>query len=362
MVHDQLVDYISSQMKLGVSREAISSALVSAGWVAADVEDTIKKVESTKPAQPAAAASSMSSGTSSAMSSAKPMGTGAMSSSPMGAGTTAKPAAMSTGAMAAPATTATATATAMKPMGAAGPQVIKVSDLVSTTPGATVNAANPAKVDPGKFGGKVTGNSFQATTATAAPKKGGSGMKIVAIVLVLIFAAAAGYFYWQNTTLAAKISSLTGSSSQVNSQLTDLQTKLNTTNSDLSNQISALKQANDDLTLQLSFFAASKNATTTQATISGTLANGNAKDPYKITTPRSVDIYITSATAAKILTTLKSLVGGQVQVAGTYIPGSDQLTVTSILLPVQPVAAAATSTATSTTGSTTKASSSPAGY
>src|SRR5581483_1292268 len=120
----------------------------------------------------------------------------------------------------------------------------------------------------------------------------------------------------------------------------------------------ALKQANDDLTLNLSFFAASKDATTTQATIGGTLSTGNAKDPYKITTPRSADIYITNATAAKTLATLKTLVGSQVQVAGTYIPGSDQLTITSIIAPAQPATATSTpsSTPASTSTSTTKAS------
>jgi uncharacterized protein Smg (DUF494 family) len=45
MVQDSLVEYISSQMKAGISRDAIKASLVGAGWQAADVEDTLKKVE-----------------------------------------------------------------------------------------------------------------------------------------------------------------------------------------------------------------------------------------------------------------------------------------------------------------------------
>ena len=45
MVQDQLVEYISTQLKLGVSRDAIKSALTGVGWVSLDVEDTLKKVE-----------------------------------------------------------------------------------------------------------------------------------------------------------------------------------------------------------------------------------------------------------------------------------------------------------------------------
>ena len=57
MVQDQLVEYVSSQLKLGISRDAVKTALVGVGWAPLDVEDTLKKVEGTTtaaPAQPAA--------------------------------------------------------------------------------------------------------------------------------------------------------------------------------------------------------------------------------------------------------------------------------------------------------------------
>ena len=57
MVQDQLVEYVSSQIKLGISRDAIKSALVGVGWAPLDVEDTLKKVEGgavSAPVQPIA--------------------------------------------------------------------------------------------------------------------------------------------------------------------------------------------------------------------------------------------------------------------------------------------------------------------
>ena len=62
MIQDQLVDYIATQKKAGVARDAIAAALVGVGWQAADVEDTLKKVEggaapmAAQPIQPVQAA------------------------------------------------------------------------------------------------------------------------------------------------------------------------------------------------------------------------------------------------------------------------------------------------------------------
>ena len=59
MVQESIVEYINAQMKLGVSRDVIKTTLTGAGWVAADVEDTLKKVESAKIAQPISAMAAM---------------------------------------------------------------------------------------------------------------------------------------------------------------------------------------------------------------------------------------------------------------------------------------------------------------
>lgn len=53
MIQPQIVEYAKSQLKLGVSREAIKSALLEAGWPEADTEDSLRSVagETFAPAQ-----------------------------------------------------------------------------------------------------------------------------------------------------------------------------------------------------------------------------------------------------------------------------------------------------------------------
>ena len=45
MIQPSLVDYITSQIKAGVSHDAIKAALVGVGWQVADVEDSLVKAE-----------------------------------------------------------------------------------------------------------------------------------------------------------------------------------------------------------------------------------------------------------------------------------------------------------------------------
>lgn len=327
MVQDQILDYVSSQMKLGVSREAISSALVSAGWVVADVEETMKKAEA-KPAAMATAAVSPQMG-------ASPMGssqaTTATATATMGA---AKPMmqnqmAMGSAGMAKPA------------MGSSGPQTIRVSDLVSTS-ASPANAAHPA------VAGKITGNSFQATAmpATAAAHKGGMPvMKIIVGILILGLGGLAFYFYSQNAGLAGKIASLNNWTSDAKGQISDLQSQLATAQSGLAGQVQALKSANDDLTLNLSFFVTpTGGASPLPVTLGGVLSGGKS---YAVTTPRGTKIVITSSSSPTVLASLKDLVGQVVLLSGTYLPGSGSMTVAAIggTSASSSPAAAATSTA-----------------
>lgn len=310
MVQDQLVDYISSQMKLGVSRDAIRSALVSAGWVAADVDDTLKKVEGGAKAQPVVAATTTS------VSNSKPVG-------------------MSTG--------IGASASSMGVAAKSGePQMIRVSDLVSSSPAMTASTvtgiAAGATVksnlnkDP-SFGGKISGNTFQATPDKK--EKNNSSMLIggiVAVVLVLGLGGLAWYFYSGNAALASQVKSLTGQAASVNAQLSSLQSQVEASGTALNSQIAILTSANTALALNLSFYAAppgSSPTSTFSLTISGMLSGGG-KAPYALTTSYGAKIFVANSSDAVIGPELKSFVGDMVQLAGTYMPGSDQLTVTSV--------------------------------
>ncbi len=318
MVQEQLTDYISSQTKLGVSRDAIKSALVSAGWVAGDVEDTLKKVGAGPAAMPAGA-----------MSTGVAVGAKPAQSSPMASTNSS-----------------------------ASPQTIKMSDLISSpfsgssakptsAASATTISASAAAATASKFGGTIKGNTFSASpagTAVAAPhdsmEKSGHGIgtlviEIIGIVIILGLGGLAWYFYSGNAALAAKVASLNTQSASVTSQLATLQSQLTASSTADASQISNLTAANADLALNLSFYAiplgtpTATAATPLPVTISGSLSGGG-KVPYSILTPRGAKIFITNSSDATVGPELKASVGQTAQLSGTYIQGSDEMTVSSV--------------------------------
>jgi hypothetical protein len=295
MIQDQLVDYISSQLKLGVSRDAIKTALISAGWVAADVDDTLKKVgggavagiQPVKPGEPMI------------VSMGKPASKGPE------------------------------------------PQVIRVSDLVSTSTPSTISPASTksfSKVDMMPLGGKISGNTFQATSIKG-DSKGGSKTAlvggIVAVVLILALGGLAWYFYSANAGLASQVATLTGSSATVAAQLEALKSQVDASSTGLGTQIASLTAANADLALDLSFYVALAGSSTSAPgaaspiVVSG-LLSGGGKAPYALTTQYGAKIFVGNSTDAKIAPQLKTVVGSNVQLTGTYIPGSGQMTVSSV--------------------------------
>jgi hypothetical protein len=233
MVQDSIVDYINVQMKLGLSREVIKATLTGAGWQAADVEDTLKKVEAGKlVAQPVVAAAAP-----------------------------AKPAEF----------------VAAKPLGASGPgpQTIKVSDLVSssTSSGPVMMASKPGAASPVSTGkSPLTGPAASAATAAAATKSqstfqsqtfsagkahGSHGALITEIILVIVIIAVggfAGFLYMQNSSLNSQLGSLNGQSSGVNSQLSALQAQVAASTTALTAQVTTLTADNQEL--QMEFLAA----------------------------------------------------------------------------------------------------------
>jgi hypothetical protein len=343
MVQDQLTDYIYSQLKLGVSRDAIKSALVSAGWVAADVEDSLKKVggSSSGPAVITPSASTFSAGAAGA------------------ASVGAKP--------------------------GVEPQMIKVSDLVSSPSSSmgptslsgvskpvqmgasTLNSA--AKTSPAfSAGSSLSSNSKKNNDAMntfvaaqqpmfAAKKRGVGVTEIIAIILVLVFGAGAWYFYAQNSTLAAKVASFNTQGDSVTAQLAALQSQVDASTTALTTQVASLTAANADLALNLSFYAvppgSSASANPISFTISGSLSGGG-KAPYALTTPRGVKVFVSNSSEAQIAAQLKPLIGDTVQLTGTYIPGFSNITVTSVTdLSVPPATSSASSSDASSTSSST---------
>lgn len=354
MVQNQLVEYVTAQMKLGVSREAIKSALVGVGWQAADVEDSLKKAESDiKPigSSPVAAVSPApvtmgQSATAQArpIQAISPMATAGPSASrtpfsPMdivgsGARTerlseVAKPVA------AAPVSQSKAPAS----------QPIKVSDFMGSTVPST--GAMAGKLD------KMAGTAFKGSMPKGVGHTGERISMVAEGVGLIALAALTIYLYTQNSTLSAKVNSVSTASVGASSQLTDLQSQLQTLTTDkgtLQGQVSDLTTKNTDLAMQLSFFAAPiGTSTAASGTIVGTVAAPvGAKGAYSVRTQYNAVILVKNSSDAKVAAILKPLVGTSATLAGSYILGSDAFTVETVNgNPVNPppVAPIATSTA-----------------
>ena len=247
MVQDQLVEYVSSQIKLGISRDAIKSALVGVGWAPLDVEDTLKKVEGgavSAPVQPVTPLKTMD----------------AVS----GAAASPKPVSFS------------------MPGIAAGqiknlePQSIRVSDLVSAiAPASSMPVgAVPKSVSSVTAGiGKVAtaakdqfpkgspAGVFPTFTASTEKKKMKFGLLgIVAVVLIIAIGAFAGYLFIKNSTLTNELRAAqagTGQQNQAAAQSSTAQIQaLNASNTALTAEITSLTAENQNIAANLLLLAA----------------------------------------------------------------------------------------------------------
>ena len=305
MVQDQLVDYISSQMKLGVARGTIKAALLSAGWIEADVEDTFKKVEgSMKPAAAAAAPASMPGMT---MASTKP------------------------------ATTSVSPAQLGK---SSDPQTIRVSDLVSASGAASASSFfgnSGAKSQPSRM--ETMSASMPSGSKLGFLKSGGLITKIVGVVVIVLLAGLAGYLYWQNSSLAAQVTALNNMSSSITSQTASFNSQiaaLNASNASLTAELASATGQNADISENLLFVLpaslASPSASGTTITLTGTLTQATAKNPYSLATPYGIVALIANGKSAKVAAALSALASSTapVTLVGTHTPGSQYLNVTSV--------------------------------
>lgn len=323
MVQESLVEYINSQMKLGVPRDAIKATLTGAGWAAADVEDTLKKTDGAK------MATAMQPGGAAVQPAAKP----------------AEP---------------VVTSRVVTPVGSASPapQTIRVSDLVSgagssapaSMPSGPAAASAPASAKPAAPKSPMTGpapvsmpakgTASSAMSYPAAKAHGSRGALITEIVLVVVILAVgafAGFLYMQNGSLTSQLGSLKGQSSGVNSQLSALQAQVAASTTALTAQVSALTGETQELQTELSFYVAptstSPGATST-ATVEGVVYSG--KTSYIITAAYGAKIAVANSKDAAVVAALAPLMAGTstpattAQFTGTYTPGVDSMTLTAV--------------------------------
>jgi hypothetical protein len=313
MVQEQIVDYINTQMKNGVTRDAIKTTLTGAGWQAVDVEDTLKKIESAKMAQP-------------------------MGATPASAATAAKPVA-SAGGMANPA-----------------PQTIKMSDLVSSAPAMSASSSakpttlskspmtGPAALTPTSnavSSGKKSGDTLQAGPYPGTKPHASRGALITDIVLVVVILAVggfAGFLYMQNSSLNSQIASLNEQSSGVNAKLTALTAQVAASTTALTAQVASLGAETQDMQTELSFYSA-PSGTVAGATVTATLGgmvSGGGKVPYVITATYGGKVYVSNSKSASVIAALNPLMATPsttattAEFSGTYVPGSDTITLTTV--------------------------------
>jgi len=332
MIQNQLIDYISSQLKLGISKDVIKTSLVGAGWPMADIDETMQHLDSGggKTAQPVVAASV--------------------------AAVSAKP--------------AVAAASKMQ-----DPQTIRMSDLISTSDSAKSFAGFPdakATKEPAKeikieksAASPIAGPAMQPVTAkpvaaaampmeamtmTAKPAgKSGLIMKIVSIALIVIFAGLSGFLFFQNNNLMTKLSALNMQSAKVTADLAAIKTSMNSSSTGMSEQVADLTAQNADLLLNLSFYAIPPAApiAPSKVLLAGAISGGG-KTPFVVTTKYGAKITVQNSKDAKVVAWLTPFVGTSTVVSGTYAPGTPAMTA------VPPEAPAAVPViATTTTGTTT---------
>lgn len=295
MIQQQILEYIKSQLKLGVSRDDVKSALVGTGWLAQDVEDSIKSAEGV-----GAAVSPQGPSPVKEIPKDKPIVVSDLVSvSKMEIGF--------------PAEKITDVKTAVKPV-----------EKKIEPPKEQPKKEEPKKDQPKvvSVAASVSGSRFNKTTI----------ILIVLAVLAAGGAGGAGYFYFQNKNLNEKIAGLEvaaqGGNTVLNNKIADLTSK----NESLGKDLDAAKKESADILFELSFFAippgSTDNSPVAVPEIKGTLKKN--KLVYSLLTPRGSELTIKNSSDKNVDAALKGLVGTEITLSGTYLPGSRGLTVQSV--------------------------------
>jgi hypothetical protein len=338
MVQDQLVEYINSQLKAGVSGDTIKATLVAAGWQSADVDDTLKKVQPTQAvsaaAQPMGMGSSLSSGADpKTVSTAKIEPQTIRVSDLVSASTSDKAMSMSSG-------------TGAKP----------IDTRAESTKKFLTPSASPASMNFQQS--PATRSSAPSSSPSRSSSRGPLTTEILLGVLMVAFGALAAYFLFANRSLSDQVATLTAQSSGVTTQVSTLQNQLDASTTSLTAQVASLTTANQELALDLSFYAVPLGtaATSTSTTILIGSVSGGGTRSYLITTPNGAKVLVANSKDPKVVALVQPLVGTTtVQFGGTYTPGIDSITLTvvngvSLIAPpaVSPAASSTTSNTTAT--------------
>ena len=285
MANQQLADYIKQQMQLGVSKDAVKSALAGSGWPAGDIEEAMNAI-------PGAVAA------------------------PVGAVQSAQPAAAAVASSAA-ASTVQPTAKDIFPPKSSG----SGSDIAGIfKPRMSVAGINP---------------TIGASATVTGVAKGGSGKigKVITWSLVGLLTASllglAAYFYVENGQLKETAAKTTSASSGLTDQVNALSQEKN----QLLEQQKSLTAENSDLQTHLAFFVVPPGQGTSTPPITVTMQgvlSGSAKTGYILTTSRGVKIGLSNSKEEEVAAMLQAAGTATVTVAGLQAAGSKEVKVTQV--------------------------------
>lgn len=298
MIQLQVVEYAKSQLKLGVSRQAVKDVLLGAGWAETDVEDSLRNIvaEVITPAQPAGS---------------KPQDKNAIDISSI-FGPKPEP---------------------KKEVGA-GPRV--VSDLsIGKNPeeikpnGREESADKNKKVAP--EGKKSAG--LEVVFGSPGPKMGKSAgsrkflITIIALGVVCLGAiAGAVWLYMENSGLRTEVEVLEAAGMGLGVEVSGLNSRITS----LESETQFLRREKEALEMEFSILAAPPGAVPVEFSgLRGTLGGGGAK-PYSILIRRGAEVLIKNSKEKAAADALKPLIGTETELSGTYIPGSKEVTVSVV--------------------------------
>jgi hypothetical protein len=296
MINQQLVDYIKQQLQAGVDKDVVQKALGDAGWQAPDVDDSMKAA-----ASPAGAVmSSGNFGSSAGM-------TGSMAG---GAGSPAlEPAKIDPAAA----------------MGGGSSQSMSSRNKFFSRPATAAVSSTPAAV------GVSDDDEDEEHPST---KKFVMSMIVMGLVIVILAGALAFVYFNLNGQLKAAQSGVMQSGGGDQSALQAQVTELTSERDALAAQTAQASAERDMLADELGFFVVPPGtSTSTPVTVimSGTLT-GNASTTFALTTAHNVRVLVANSANTAVAAALTPLANGttDVQLTGTHLPASANVTVTAV--------------------------------
>lgn len=295
MANSQLTAYASAQLDKGVSREAITQALVGAGWMQADVDAAITEVMQQRGGTMNV---SVTPGISPTVTVSQTQPAATPDLSPV-------------------TTTVTASASPVT--------VASVSPTASVSPAASVNASSFFASTP----------SMTMDTATVAPRRSLTWLFVlVGIILALGIIGGGAYAFLGSGNVVTP-------TADPNELATAQQER-----DQLRAEVETLNKSKMALEKELSFFAATTTNPVTHD-VAGKLST-TTTNAWIVTTPNGIVVTVANAKSANVAAALAPLKDADVTVTGTHAPGSTLLTVTAVNGIAIQAASATTTTTTST--------------